>query len=160
LAREALEVHVAELGPRHERTALNLRVLGDIEHALSRPDSAIAHYLRALDIVRETRGAAHQEVAALRLREARIHDERGDDGVAEAAYGDAVRTFTEALGAGHYLTVDASLYLLEFLAGRGRGVPAAALAAALAPAVDSLGARFPVLHERLNAARQRIDGGG
>jgi len=160
LARTALDVHTAELGPRHERTAQNLRVLGDIEHALGRPDGALALYVRALEIVRETRGATHQEVATLRLREARIHDERGNDDAAERAYRDAVHTFTEALGTGHYLTVDASLYLLEFLVARDRLAAAAALAAELDPAVDSLGARFPALRERLEAARGRIAGGG
>ncbi|HEX7117700.1 MAG TPA: serine/threonine-protein kinase [Longimicrobiales bacterium] len=159
LAREALAIHREVLGARHERTARSLRVLGDIERALGRPDSALARFDEALGIARAALGDAHQEVAILQLRIARAHDALGAAVEADAAYREAVRVFTRALGAGHYLTADAALSRLEFLAARGRTAEATPLAAGIAPVIDSLAPAFPRLRERLTALRRRLDGG-
>jgi len=152
-AREALAAHIEALGTRHERTVQNLRVLGDIERALGQADSALIRYTRAIDIARDVLGDGHQEVAALVLRIARVHDAAGDDRRADAAYRDAVRRFTAALGGRHYLTADAAVSRLEFLVARGRTAEAAPIAASLTPVIDSLATEFPELADRFATAR-------
>lgn len=123
LLREALEIERDALGPRHERVAYTLRVLGDAAAAGGRRAEALGHYTEALRIARDTLGPQHKEIAVLQLRMGRVHQALGQMREAEDDYRAAAAGFQAALGAPHPLTAEATLALAGFWPGKARQKP-------------------------------------
>jgi eukaryotic-like serine/threonine-protein kinase len=101
LAQQALAIHVAALGAKHEEVGIGHRLSADHLLALGRTAEARAAITRALEIDEAARGKHHPEVAAALVVQGDVLRAERRAPAAVAAYERALRILEQVYGANH-----------------------------------------------------------
>jgi len=96
LYRQALDLHIARLGPQHPRVAAALENLAAFYVEEGSYAAAEPHLLRAGEILEEVRGGDDPDVATIALGLARVYHAQGLASDAERAYARALREDEDA----------------------------------------------------------------